>query len=206
MALAKQLLSLSAVMIRQRRELAEFIGFETRNKYSIEDEAGAQIGFAAEQSKSLFGFLFRQVFGHWRSFDLHIFSADRQLECVARHPFRFFFQEISIIEPGGRELGKIVRRFSIFSKRFDLLDANGGEVLSVSSPLWRIWTFAFMRNGEKRALVQKKWGGLLKEGFLDADTFRVEFLAAGMPAEERLLVVIAGVFIDLLYFEEKASR
>ena len=40
---------LSGLVITQRRELAELIGFETRNKYEIKNEQAQVIGFCAEQ-------------------------------------------------------------------------------------------------------------------------------------------------------------
>jgi len=205
MTLSKQLLSLTAVVIRQRKEAAEFFGVETRNKYLIEDESGNALGFAAEQQKGLLGFVARQIFGHWRSFEILVFAADRSQQCVARHPLRFYFQKIAVSEPNGKALGSIERRFSFFSKTFEILDASGAVIFSVSSPLWKVWTFPLMKDGVKRAEVQKKWGGLLKEALLDADTFRVEFTSPTISENERLLVIVTAVFIDLLYFEKKAG-
>ncbi|MFM7601082.1 MAG: phospholipid scramblase-related protein [Pseudanabaena sp.] len=51
----------------------------------------------------------------------------------------------------------------------------------------------------------KKWTGLSKELFTDADNFRVRFIDAKLTADEKLLLLAGAVFTDLLYFETKAS-
>lgn len=194
----------SELMIVQKRELAELFGIETRNKYSIEVN-GAPFAFAAEQGKGGLAFLARMFMGHWRTFEIHFFDNARQLVLRAVHPFRFFFQRLEVSAADGRLLGAIQQRFAVFSKRFDVSDANGRLLLSVASPLWRPWTFAFERDGRELARVEKKWSGMLQEAFTDADRFRVAFEAPELNADERALVLAAGIFIDLQYFERKAQ-
>jgi hypothetical protein len=53
--------------------------------------------------------------------------------------------------------------------------------------------------------VEKKWSGMLQEAFMDADRFRVAFESHELGADERALVLAAGIFIDLQYFERKAD-
>lgn len=193
----------SELMIVQKRELAELFGIETRNKYSIEVN-GAPFAFAAEQGKGGLAFLARMFMGHWRTFEIHFFDNARQLVLRAVHPFRFLFQRLEVSAADGRPLGAIQQRFSIFSKRFDLIDAAGRLLLQVSSPIWRPWTFAFERDGRELARVEKKWSGMLQEAFTDADRFRVAFQSPELSFDERALVLAAGIFIDLQYFERKA--
>lgn len=194
----------SELMIVQRRELAELFGIETRNKYSIE-AGGAQFAFAAEQGKGGLAFLARMFLGHFRTFEIHFFDNQRQLVMRALHPFRFLFQRLEVTTSEGRILGAIQQRFAIFSKKFDVTDASGRVVLSVSSPIWRPWTFVFERDGRALARVEKKWTGILTEAFTDADRFRVCFESPELGLEERALVLAAGIFIDLQYFERKAQ-
>lgn len=191
--------------IVQRREWAEFVGFETRNKYEIQDAEGRPLGFAAEQQKGLFGFLLRQFLGHWRSFDLHIFDLQRKSLFVAHHPFRWIFQRLELEDSGGRFIGALQQRFAILSKKFDVQDSRGKVLMEVRSPLWRIWTFPFVKNGKDAANVSKKWSGIFNEAFTDKDRFRVEFTIPTLTETERSLVLAAAIFIDLQYFENKAD-
>jgi uncharacterized protein YxjI len=194
----------SELMVVQRRELAELFGFETRNKYSIEAN-GVQLAFAAEQGKGGLAMLARVFVGHWRTFEIHVFDNRRQLALRIVHPFRFLFQRLEVTSADGRELGAIQQRFAVFSKKFDVLDRTGRLLLSVSSPLWRPWTFSFQRDGRELARVEKKWSGMLREAFTDADQFRVAFESPELSLDERSLVLSAALFIDLQYFERKAD-
>ncbi|MFZ5893804.1 MAG: phospholipid scramblase-related protein [Myxococcota bacterium] len=194
----------SEIMVVQRRELAELFGFETRNKYALEVN-GTPIGFAAEQGKGGLAFLARMFLGHWRTFEIHVFDNARHLILRVVHPFRFFFQRLEVSAVDGRPLGAIQQRFAFFSKRFDVTDAAGNLRLTVSSPLWRPWSFAFERDGNVQARVEKKWSGLLREAFTDTDRFRVAFESAALSPDDRALVLAAAIFIDLQYFEQKAD-
>ena len=108
------------LFVRQRFELGEMFGFETRNRYEVVSESGAQVAFAAEQQKGFLGFLFRQSLGHWRTFDIRFFTPDRVPFMTARHPFRWFFQRLEVYDEAGALVGAIQRRFSILTKRFDV--------------------------------------------------------------------------------------
>ncbi|HEY6104671.1 MAG TPA: phospholipid scramblase-related protein, partial [Anaeromyxobacteraceae bacterium] len=96
-ALGERVAALRTVLVQQRREPWEWMtGFETRNKYALADERGAPLAFAAEQQKGFGGFLLRQLLGHWRSFEIHVFDPSRRLALRVLHPFRFFFQRLVV--------------------------------------------------------------------------------------------------------------
>ncbi|WP_259218169.1 phospholipid scramblase family protein [Bradyrhizobium centrosematis] len=191
--------------VQQVFEMAELFGLETRNKYRIREENGRDLLYAAEQQKGVLGFLFRQLFGHWRSFEVHFFDAARQPVMRGIHPFRFFFQCLELRSRDDRLIGTIERQFSIFTKRFHVHDAQGRVVLEVTSPLWKVWTFPFMRGGREQARVAKKWSGLGSELFTDRDNFLVEYLERSLTEDERALVLAAAIYIDLMYFEVKGE-
>jgi len=188
--------------VQQQFEIAELFGFETRNKYAI--RAGLNwIGWAAEQGSSALAFLTRQLLGHWRTFEITIFDQARTPVLRAYHPFRWIFQRLEISLADGTFLGAIQQRFSILSKRFDVEGPDGRVILTVDSPIWRIWTFPFLRGAEQVGVIAKRWGGLLTEGFTDRDTFTIQ-LGPTLSDSERALLLAAGIFIDLQYFEHKA--
>ncbi len=191
------------ILVHQVHELGEWIGFETRNKYSILDEENRQIAYAAEQGKGILGFVLRQYLGHWRTFDVHFFTPDRFVFMVGHHPFRWFFERIELRDAQGKYLGAVQKRFSLLTKRFDIENERGATIMEVASPIWRIWTFTFMSRGRKVAEVKKKWSGILSEGFTDRDNFEVEFSEPSLGESERKVVMASAVFVDLLYFERK---
>ena len=205
MGLAEDIVKQPALIVQQKRELAELVGFETRNKYVISTEGGVMLAYAAEQQQGWWSFLVRQYLGHWRTFDIFIFEPSREKVLVAHHPFRWFFQRLEVSSAEGSSLGALQKRFAWLAKRFDVEDAAGEVRMTVSSPLMSIWTFPFKKGSRSVAVVAKKWGGLLTEGFTDKDRFRVEFTDPRLNLEERQLILAAALFIDLQFFERKAG-
>ena len=57
-----QLKAHSLLYINQKLEMAEWIGFETRNKYQILDQQQRPLAYAAEQGHGIFQQIFRQFF------------------------------------------------------------------------------------------------------------------------------------------------
>ena len=201
-----ELTSHTRLLVQQVREVAELFGFETRNKYQVMDANRQPIAFAAEEGQGVFSFITRQYLGHWRTFSVHFLGPDGRALFTAHHPFRFFFQRIEVRDISGRFLGAIEQRFSIFTKRFDVLNERGLPVMEVSSPIWKIWNFTFMKMGRSVATIDKKWSGLFSEAFTDRDNFIIDFADSAMTANERLLILASSIFIDLLYFERKAGN
>lgn len=191
--------------VRQRHELAELFGFETRNKYEIQDDSGRSIGFAAEQGKGLGQIFGRMFLGHWREFEVHVFNTQRQLTLRLLHPFRWFFQRIEVFDAGARFLGALQQRFGILHTYFDVEDAKRETPLKVVRRLWHPWTFHFLKKGETVAIVRKRWSGFFTEAFTDSDNFTIHF-ERRLTAEERQLVLAAAFFIDINYFEKKAEQ
>lgn len=194
------------LFIRQIRELAELFGFETRNKYQIKDENQAVVAYAAEESRGFFGFFMRQFLGHWRKFNIQFMDASNQLVMTAHHPFRWYFERLEIKDATGRHIGAIEKRFSILTKRFDIHNERGMTILEVASPIWKIWTFNFMHQGRQIASVQKKWSGFFSEVLTDRDNFMVEFSDPTLSQNERMLVMAASMYIDIVYFERKGNQ
>ncbi len=195
----------SHIIVQQRREIAELLGFETRNKYEIYDQEKNLIGYCAEQQKGFFGFLFRQFLGHWRSFEIHFYDVARKEVMFTKHPFRFIFQEFHVYNSQKVMIGFAKQRWGILTKKFDVFDESGQLILEMRSGFLSFWTFPLRDlQGIERALIQKKWSGFLKEVFLDADNFMVSFKDPRLKENERLITLAMSVFADLQYFERKS--
>lgn len=195
----------NAIYVRQKFEIAEIFGFETRNRYQIQTEDGQQLGYCAEPKVGFGDAIMRQFFGHWRVFNIVGTNMDNRQVFRAHHPFRWFFQRLDVFGAGDRPVGSLQQRFAWLNKKFDFLDTRGRVIMTMTSPFWKIWTFPIQKNGRDVSIIEKKWSGLSKEIFTDADNFRVRFIDGKLTADERLLLLAGAVFTDLLYFETKAS-
>ncbi|HIE71348.1 MAG TPA: hypothetical protein EYP98_14915 [Planctomycetes bacterium] len=76
--------------------------------------------------------------------------------------------------------------------------------MQIYSPLFRIWTFKLMFRDQEVGRISKKWGGLLKEMFTDADIFGVE-CDPSVPVEVRNVLMVATFLIDFTCFENNAG-
>lgn len=204
-SLTQELASAKEFKFKQIHELAELFGFETRNRYALTQMNNTPVAYAAEQQKGVIGFLLRQILGHWRRFEVHIFNSKREEALKLIHPFRWFFQRLEVYDPNGKKLGAIEQRFAFFTKSFDIEDSNGIVHFQVRSPFLKFWSFAITRHGSEVGRVQKKWSGLLTEAFTDKDNFRLT-MTGQLQEIERLLVLAAAIFVDLQYFERKAKN
>jgi len=77
-------------------------------------------------------------------------------------------------------------------------------VATLFGPFFRPWTFKVLLPGSQTevGLVQKKWSGLLKEMFSEADNFWVSYDAIPDP-NLRALLFAATVLIDTVHFERR---
>ena len=199
------LTSANAIYVSQKFEIAEISGFETRNRYLIKTDDGQQFGYCAEPKLGFGNAIMRQFLGHWRIFNIVGTNMDSQQVFRAHHPFRWFFQRLDVFGAGDRAVGSLQQRFAWFNKKFDFLDTRGRVLMTMTSPIWKIWTFPIKKGSREVSVIEKKWSGITKELFTDADNFRVRYTDLKLTTDERLLLLAGAVFIDLLYFETKAS-
>ena len=193
------------LIVRQKFEIAEMLGIETRNKYQVVDQDNQPVAFVAEQKKGFLALLLRQWIGHWGKLEFYVFNSLRQKVLRVHQPFRFFWQRLEVHDANGVFLGAIQQRFSFFIKRFDIEDSQGQVLMDVSSRFFRQWAFSFRRGEEQVVSIRKKWDGILTEIFTDKDSFVIEFADGEISEAERNLVLCAALFIDLRYYEVKAS-
>ena len=194
------LAQIDGLVIQQKKEWGEILsGFETKNKYSIFNTAGQQLYYAAEIGGNL---LVRMFLRAWRPFEIAVVNPQNELVLTLKSPFRFYFREMDILNASGQWLGRIQRRFTLLRRRYSVSDAQGQEVLELFGPLLHPWTFEIRQNEQVLGKITKKWSGLLKEGFTDADNFGVTF-PPDLPKEAKAVLLGAVFLIDFVHFENK---
>lgn len=191
------------LVVRQEKEMVEILaGFETSNKYAILDGGGGLLGYAGEEGGSM---LVRQFLQSLRPFTIHVVDPGGALLLRLVRPFRWIFHQIDVFDPDGRQLGTIQKRFAVFRRIYSVLDAAGQELYTLFGPVLRPWTFKIQKGDEEIGAIQKKWSGLLKEGFSDADNFGVQF-PPELDLPDKALFLGAVFLIDFVHFEKKGSR
>ena len=188
------------VLIHQMKEWGEILlGFESKNRYELRDEHGQRLGLVAEEAAGLGQWFLRNLLGRCRKATIHVYDANGQKAGRGDKPFRWFFHRMEVFD-GDRRLGAVQRKWSWFHRVFAVENAQGQEVMQLKSPFFHPWTFTLTFQGQEAGVIRKKWGGLLKELFTDADVFGIE-MQPHVPVEVRKLLLIATFLVDFTCFE-----
>lgn len=193
------------VLIQQTKEWGEILlGFESKNRFELKDERGEVLGYAAEEAQGVGAWFLRNIFGRCRKATIHVYDKDGAKIGRGEKPFRWYFHRMEIHD-GDRKVGAVQRKWSLLHRRFAVENAAGEEVLTIFSPLLRIWTFKVLFREQEVGRISKRWGGLLKEMFSDADLFGLE-CQPHVPVEVRCMLLVATFLIDFTCFENNTGR
>jgi uncharacterized protein YxjI len=195
--------AMESLIVSQKKEWGEILtGFETRNRYVVKDEQGTDLMYAAEVHT---GFLSRNFLQTIRPWTIQVLDLQGQMQLSLQKPFKFYFHRVEISDENGKHLGTIQRRFSWVRRIYDVLDAQGQEIYQLFGPILHPWTFRVLKDGQELGKITKKWSGLLKEAFTDADTFGVSY-QSGIPADHKDLLLGAVFLIDFVHFEKSSNQ
>lgn len=191
----------SRLMVRQKREIAELLtGFESNNRYVLKDAEDKTLGTVLEEGSGIGAWITRSFFKAARAAVLHIYDPQNQEIGRIVKPFRFWFWEVEVWD-GQTLLGRAVRRFGLLRTRLELLDAEGRTLGYAENGLFKRWSFQIQLGGQDTAMIAKKWSGLGRELFTDADSFGVEFQRQDLSAAQKSLLLGATFLIDFVVFE-----
>ena len=182
------------------------INWEQRNQYAIRDGL-RQRGWVVEQGRTFLRVLTRQLLGSHRPLELAVLDPADELVLTLSRPFYWLFSSMRVEDGVGQPLGVIEKRWGLVTKKYDLR-CKGRLFARISSGIWKIWTFPVLDAAGSReiAVISKKWGGLLKEAYTDADKFRIEFKDPRLTIEEKGVLLAAALSIDFDYFENNDRR
>ena len=196
----QKLSSTSGLVIRQKKEWGEILsGFETKNKYEVMDAQGQSLYAAFEVAGS---FIIRTLLRAMRPFEIHLFNLDQQLTMRLKRPFRFYFHRLEVIDAQGTLLGTIERQFSILRRKYIISDSDSQTLFELFGPILHPWTFNIRKDGDELGKITKKWSGLLKEAYTDADNFGVSYQPE-LDTKSKALLLGAVFLIDFVHFEGK---
>ena len=198
----ERLSSISSLVVSQQKEWGEILtGFETKNRYAVSDVSGSRLYLAAEEAGST---LLRWFLKALRPFTIAVLTEDGQVVLRVMRPFRFYFHRAEVVDSQGQSLGVIERRFSVLRRIYSVLDSSGEEVFQLFGPILHPWTFHIRNDGVEYGKITKKWSGVLKESFTDADNFGVMF-PAEWDVKLKALFLGAVFLIDFVHFENKGN-
>ncbi len=205
-ACLQNLADANILVIRQQKELGEILtGFETKNKYEVLDPRNNPLFRAEEEGGSFATIITRFFLRALRPFTMHLFAYEGGGIFEFKRPFRFFFHELDVSQANANRLGRIKRRFSVLRRIYSVIDRHGNEIYELFGPLLHPWTFQIKKGGQEVGQITKKWSGLLKESFTDADNFGITF-PQGIDLDHKALLLGAVFLIDFVHFENRGNR
>lgn len=194
----ERLNGLDAIAVKQKKEWGEILtGWETRNRYGVMTGQGMEICLAVEEPGM---FLSRMFLSSWRPFNMSISSPDGTPILKLKRPFRWIFHEVSVSAASGETLGTVRREFDWFRRIYDVFDPNGMPLLKIVGPFFHPWTFNVFQGDHQIGRISKKWSGLGKEMFTDADNFGITF-PPDLDVKAKALLLGALFLIDFVHFE-----
>jgi uncharacterized protein YxjI len=201
--LAASFASFQRLTVRQRKSWAEILlSLEMRNQYDVFDETQRAVLHVGEEGSGVLCFLKRVFLGPARPFTAAVTEpGGTDVWLRLRRPFRFFFHRLEVERADGTRAGAIQKRWSWVRRIYDVEDARGQVVAELFGPLLKPWTFELRVRGQARGAIRKRWSGLAKEMFTDADNFGVEL--ANLEPELKVLAFAATVLVDVVHFERK---
>ncbi|MDA0769937.1 MAG: phospholipid scramblase-related protein [Chloroflexi bacterium] len=190
------------VVTQQVEHLEAFTGFETANRYNIMTAEGQHLLYAFEES----GTISRQFLGNHRPLSIHIVEDGSRKLLTAQRGFFWFKSHLHVRDDSDNHLGSLQRQIKFLGRRFTLEGPKGQPIAEVRGRMLRPHTFMVHEpQGEEVARVTKKWSGLLREGFTDADTFRLQFHKE-LDQGFRMLMLATAFAMDLDFFENNNKR
>lgn len=189
--------------IKQKKEWLEILsGFESKNNYVIYNSQKLQLGYISEQGHGFFHLLKRLFLRSHRPFTIVITNNDGKVLLKLHRPFFWFFSDL-FIEHESKKFGSIHRRFAFIYKTYTLYDHYQKECFTIKSPFWKLWTFPIYNLANQVVgVITKKWQGVLKEIFTDADAFVIDMQKIDLSVEQKVILFCAGLSIDFDFFEQ----
>ncbi len=192
-------ISENKLVVKQIVEAVEiFSGFETKNRFSINDENGRQLYYAFEESN----WFFRQC-GPCRAMKMTVIDNNKQPVLSIEKKWHFFLSRFNIMDRSGRTIAKLKQTKFFMKAWFDII-IDGIRAYKIGNQVIHPWTFKIIQDGAEIGQILKKWSGMGKEMFTDADTFIVDF--GSIPTDKRAIILACAFAIDIIRFERKARR
>ena len=183
------------------------LNWEQRNEYAVSDPSGRTVASIVEQGEGLMAALVRCFMGSHRPLDVTVCDTQQRTLLAFQRGFFWFFSSLDVRTPDGRVQGRVERRFGIIRRRYDLVDDGDRVFATIESPFWRIWTFPILqRDGRQVGEITKKWSGLGRELFTDADNFKVDFGTPDWTLAQRTVLLAAALSIDFDFFENNQNN
>jgi transcription elongation factor Elf1/uncharacterized protein YxjI len=176
-----------------------FVGFETRNEYSL-GLIGTNYSWVARETRGLSTAILRNILGGFFPYTLEVYDHNRNLIFNFKEKYRYFFSRTDVYDANGKYLGHVERGIPFIRRKLTIHNLKGVRTHTLASKVNNPFFFIITRNNRKCGEVTKKWNGVVKEYFTDADKFSIRF-NQGTDKTSKIMFLASAYLIDKTYFE-----
>lgn len=171
----------------------------------IDAETGSLVAYAKENISGLQKALRLLVKKHFLPTTIEIKSVQGDaLQYVMKKQPAFIRSKVIISDASGNEIGYFRSRVFSIGGRFDVYKMDDTQIAEVKGT-WTGWNFQFTdMNGKELGSVTKKWNGIGKELFTNADNYIIAINPTLQGnAQMMALMLMAGLAIDIVFKERQ---
>ena len=182
-----------------------FINFE----FSVVSPKGSNIWHGSENSSRLG---WQWLGGHHRPIQINVKDVHGQNVFTARRKFFFFYSNLTIFDPKGKQIGTLQRN-SLLRFKYLLRNEKNIPIAQIKGGWLKSWQYEVVGpNGEQLGAIRMdmfprgRLVGWLKESLMGTLTFRLEILKNYRTAKFLTLLVAATFCVGLDIFEREQLR
>lgn len=170
----------------------------------LDPDTGAPIGIAKEEPADVIKYLRLLVNNHWLPTTVNVYERDGGPVLLSIRRGVSMFRPRVRVTANGRDIGYFQAKILSIGPSFRIFDTQEREIGSVKGD-WKGWNFQLLgSSGEELGTVTKKWAGLAKEFFTNADTYviRIGNHPSATKNDVPQLLLAAGLAIDTVFKEK----
>lgn len=169
----------------------------------LDAQTGAPIGIAKEEPPGIVKYLRLAMDNKWLPTVVNVYEREGAPPVMSIRRGVAPFRPKVVVTANGRDLGYFRPKMISIGPSFRMFDMQDREIGSVKGD-WKGWNFQLLGiGGEELGRVTKKWAGLGKELFTNADTYVIDINpAAAGRADVAPLLLAAGLAIDTVFKEK----
>lgn len=181
--------------------------FKIRDTYDLLDpESGATIGLVKEETAGWarwMRLLLKKVF---LPAVVNVYEREDQPPVIwLRKSPGFLHSNVRVSNGRGQEIGRFKSKLFTLGGGFHVYDATGQKFAEVKGD-WKGWNFKLLdANGLELGIITKKWAGLGRELFTNADQYVISMSDSAPSAPDRAaLLLAAALAVDLVFKEDQS--
>jgi uncharacterized protein YxjI len=146
---------------------------------------------------------FQKLLGTTSSGNKEIINESNEVEAKISRGFTLFMSKMTITDGNDVLIGTIKQKFKLFKPTFEFFNASIEKIAAITGD-WKAWEFTIKDNSETVVgKINKKWAGVAKEIFTNADKYNVSFEYGYNDTLKKLIVFSGAICIDMVLKENK---